>query len=150
MTIGLRFLLSSLVPGTSVSGFSLLAYAPTWLGEGKGVRENGIIILITMALLIGYFKGKFLLSKSALREINRVTLLSEPTSIKNIYSMRYYLIIALMMVLGSVMRFLPITSDTRGFIDVTIGMALINGSRSFYRRFFRSLLGQVLPSKDNE
>jgi uncharacterized membrane protein len=128
LTLGLRFLTMALTLAHS------LAPSPhfSFLTLFKAHKENAVIILVTLGLIIGYFKGKYVLSKSAIREVQRLSSFPDPTSLKNIYSKRYYILLASMMLLGMIMRYLPISLDMRGFIDVAIGSALINGSRFYF------------------
>lgn len=132
LSLGLRFLLSSLNPLEMPTSFSVLAF----FGKDK---QNGAFFLITIGLLLGFLKGKYILSKTVAREVKRVSALPNPTTIKNIYSKKYYILLASMMGLGFLMRHLPISLDTRGFVDITIGAALINGARLYFRHIFNSL-----------
>lgn len=95
--------------------------------------ENLIILVLSSALFVGYLKGRYVLSKSAKRQLQRIQGLPNPASLTLLYSKGYYILIASMMVLGMSLRFFPITLDTRGAIDVAIGAALINGSLLFFR-----------------
>lgn len=126
LTLGMKFLFLK----TEETGFSLLALSR------EIPRENFSLLLLCLALFVGYFKGKYLLCKSVQREVLRISSYSNPTSLKNIYSKRYYLLVASMVGLGFIMRYLPITKDTRGFIDITIGSALIQGAKFYYRHLF--------------
>lgn len=139
LTLGFRFLFS---PVDSKSGFSLLALSK------EIPRENMSFIFLCLALFVGYFKGKYLLSKSVYREVTRISQLSNPTSLKNIYSKRYYLLVASMIALGFLMRYLPITQDTRGVIDITIGSALLQGAKLYYRQILTKLDKNYKPYAD--
>lgn len=132
LTFGLRFLMEILITYGSQKPILLKILIKLF----NVTQENGIVILITMALMLGFFKGKFILAKSAKREMQRISDLPNPISIKYIYSKKYYFLILSMVFLGFLIRFLPL--DIRGFIDITIGSALINGARVFYRAFFQS------------
>jgi len=92
-----------------------------------------VIVTITIALLLGFIKGKMALAKSVRRQVKRIESLPNPASVKYLYSKGYYLLIAFMMLLGMLMRFFPITIDTRGAIDIVIGSALINGAMLYFR-----------------
>jgi len=98
-----------------------------------GSSENVIILLIALGLSIGYVKGKYVLGKSAKRCVKRIVSFPNPTSIANIYSPGYYLLLGLMIGLGMSIKFFGVPNDVRGFIDVTIGSALINGAMIFFR-----------------
>lgn len=134
LILGLRFLMVSLSFSPNTIHFSLL----NMFGSEQNVRENGAIFLITFALILGFLKGKYILSKSAFREINRISLLPNPISIKHFYSKKYYFIFSTMLLLGMLMRHLPISYDTRGFIDVIIGSALLQGSLFYFKHLLNS------------
>lgn len=106
--------------------------------------EQNVILLISLALAIGYFKGKYVLSKSAQRVTTRICSFPNPTNLKNLYSMPYYLLIGGMMALGMLIKIFGAPSDIRGFVDIAIGTALINGSMLYFR------LALMLPSKTSE
>lgn len=85
------------------------------------------------AFVIGYFKGRFVLGKSAHKGIERIRQMPNPVSITRIYSPKYYLLLGGMIFLGISIKYLGIPTDLRGFIDVTIGMALLTGALIYFR-----------------
>lgn len=95
--------------------------------------ENSVIIIIVIAMMIGYSKGRFVLGKSAIKGVERIRSFPNPTSLSNIYSAKYYILLALMIGLGMSMKYLGIPADVRGLIDVAIGSALINGAMIYFR-----------------
>lgn len=98
--------------------------------------ENAVVLLIALGLLIGYFKGRYILGKSAIKGVQRIRSFSDPTPLKNIYSLKYYILLFLMIGLGMSMKYLGIPADVRGVIDVAIGAALINGAMIYLRLAF--------------
>lgn len=102
-----------------------------------GAAEDGANAVIGIGLIIGFFKGRFVLSKTAKRVCSRILSLPLPLKASKIYSSSYLLLLLGMMTLGITLRFLPIPLDLKGFIDIAVGSALINGS-IFYFRFARS------------
>ena len=111
-------------------GCWLLQLGLNFIVEG-GLPELAKIGIITLALLIGYLKGKKVLGKSAQKGIQRIYSLSNPASITKIYKPSYYLLLGSMVGIGFLAKFLPL--DLRGFIDTTIGAALINGSMVYFK-----------------
>lgn len=95
--------------------------------------ENALVVVIALSLIIGVLKGRVVLQKSARRSCERIRKLPEPASIFSIYSLGNYLIIACMMGLGMSMKYISLPLDIRGFIDIAVGAALIEGSRYFFR-----------------
>lgn len=131
LPLGLNFLLQAVQNTYLHSGqnYPLLQLFSSFLPN----VENRVIVLIAMGLLIGYSKGRYVLGKSALKGVQRIRSLSNPTELKNIYSFKYYILLALMIGLGISMKYLGIPADIRGVIDVAIGSALINGSMIYFR-----------------
>jgi len=108
--------------------FSLLAY----LMPKTGTKQNALILILFLGLFIGYMKGKYVLKKTAFRQITRITSFKSPHSLSDLYTWKYALLIALMMSMGMALRFLPIHIDLRGAIDIAVGAALINGATHYF------------------
>ena len=89
--------------------------------------------MVAVCLMIGYLKGKHVLGKSAVRGIERIRAFPNPTSLGNIYSAKYYVLLAIMIGLGLSIKYLGLPHDVRGAIDVAIGAALINGALIYFR-----------------
>ncbi len=119
-------------------GLSLFAQAvldPTSLcarmsGYFGSARQTAIAF-IGVSLALGFVKGRFVFSKTVRRVVQRIEQLSLPIRPQHVYSRPYLLLILSMVGLGLSLRFLPILPDVRGFVDVAIGSALINGSVLF-------------------
>lgn len=92
--------------------------------------EAGILIT-TVALLIGYLKGKHVLTKAANRGIDRILSLPNPAPFYLIYGVKYFVLIGVMILLGICLRYFP--NDIRGAIDIAVGSALVSGSLHFFR-----------------
>lgn len=129
LPLGLRFLLdvSHTQPGEVTS--PLMNLIAPYLGG----RESTGLLLIALALGIGYYKGTYLLGKSANRVVNRIVALPNPTSLMNLYNLPYILLITVMILLGVGIKFFGVPLDIRGFIDVSVGAALIHGALSYFR-----------------
>ena len=98
-----------------------------------GSPQQSATFFIAIGLFVGFFKGRFVLSKTVSRVVNRISTLSLPIRLKDAYSKSYWILIASMVALGMTFRFLPIPTDIRGVIDVAIGSALINGAMLYFR-----------------
>lgn len=108
-----------------------------------GGNEQATVVLVAIALYVGYLKGKHVLGKSARQGVSRLQTLACPVSITKIYSAKYYILLGLMICLGLTLKYTGIPSDLRGFIDLTIGTALIQGALIYFR------LVHTLKSKSN-
>ncbi len=97
-----------------------------------------ILAIITSGFIagwIGLIKGKFVLSKTAHRNKNRIYKLDDPVKLKDIFSRPIYFLIPIMMTLGILLR--SYNEYLGGYIVVAaiycgIGMALIVSSRVYW------------------
>ena len=102
----------------------------------QNTSKETIIISIILGVVIGILKGKFVLSKTALRNRNRINQLVPPLSIHQIFSGTFYGLIAGMMVLGFLLR--EFNAFLGGYVVVAsiycgIGMALIAASSVYWK-----------------
>lgn len=95
------------------------------------LTESAKILIISLALFIGYLKGKKVLGESAKKGIKRIYTLPNPAPFTQIYKPAYYLLLFAMIGVGFLAKLLPL--DLRGFIDTAIGAALINGSMVYFK-----------------
>ncbi len=102
-------------------------------GINYSLRVDSALVIICVALLVGFVKGRMVLSKSVARIVGHLRAQVAPISWKKAYDRKYYLILAIMMGIGMGLRFVSIPDGVRGFIDVTIGSALINGAVLYFR-----------------
>lgn len=103
------------------------------LNAVAGPGYQAALFIIFLGLLIGFFKGKFVLAKTVERVVSHIRSFPSPVALKNAYTPRYFILIALMMCLGMAFKWLPLKLDIKGFIDVAIGSALINGAVLYFR-----------------
>lgn len=128
MSMGLNFIVQSILAENL-----MIMHRPLidFFEKITGGYDLAAILLIALALLIGFFKGKFVLKKTVGRTIARIRAMPNPAPLSQIYHKAYYLLIAVMLVLGFIVRLFPM--DIRGGVDVIIGSALINGSILYFR-----------------
>jgi hypothetical protein len=103
------------------------------LRDTFGNQQQAATSLMALGLMIGFFKGRFVLVKTVQRVVARLVSLPTPIRLKDAYTRSYWILIGSMMALGMVFRFLPLPLDVRGTIDVAIGSALINGAILYFR-----------------
>ena len=101
----------------------------------QNTGKETLIISVILGVVIGIIKGKFVLSKTALRNRNRINQLVPPISIHQIFSGAFYGLIAGMMVLGFLLR--EFNAYLGGYVVVAsiycgIGMALIAASSVYW------------------
>ena len=102
----------------------------------QNTSKETLIISGILGVVIGILKGKFVLSKTALRNRNRINQLVPPISIHQIFSGAFYGLIAGMMVLGFLLR--EFNTYLGGYVVVAsiycgIGMALIAASSVYWK-----------------
>ena len=101
-----------------------------------GGREQAALALITIGLIIGFIKGRFILGKTVRRVSERILSLPQPVKFAQVYSKGYLMLIGGMILLGLSMKWLGIPTDVRGTVDVAIGSALMNGAMAYFRVAF--------------
>ncbi|PIS01693.1 MAG: hypothetical protein COT84_01245 [Chlamydiae bacterium CG10_big_fil_rev_8_21_14_0_10_35_9] len=117
-----------------------------WLSGGmnlviKGTRlitENHfnipfLVTLFSLAVLIGTFKNVFIFKKVVKRVVDRIASLKMPISIFKIYDRRFYILIALMIMVSVLLNALRVPSVIRGFVDFAIGFGLIQGAFRYFK-----------------
>lgn len=131
LQLGLNLLLES----TRYSSTSPIESYPliSFLMHYSGSIESAMLFLVVISLFIGYLKGRYVLGKSAHKGVQRILAFSNPTSLTNMYSAKYYILLALMIGLGISIKYLGLANDIRGTVDVIIGSALINGAMLYFR-----------------
>ena len=106
------------------------------LSSAVSSREHAVLLLITLALLMGFLKGRMVLSKTVTRISNRFFSFGSHMTLKQMYPTYYIAIILSMMFMGMTLRFVPISADLKGVVDVAVGSALINGAMQYFRLAF--------------
>jgi hypothetical protein len=94
---------------------------------------NGILVLIVAFLVVGRLKAQYILQKTVGRTKERLEKKEEPLSIKDLFTIPYVALIALMMGLGLLMNVCAVPLDIRGLVDIAVGSALIHGSFLYFK-----------------
>lgn len=122
-------LLYGTVQSLESSSYPLISALAPYLGS----LESAAILLMSVALTVGYAKGRFVLGKSAKKGVERITSFPNPSGLGKIYSPKYYLLLGGMMGLGLSIKYLGIPDDIRGTVDIAIGIALLTGALVYFR-----------------
>ena len=141
LVIGLYLMVKGLKWITLSMTLSEIPRLLEWLTHLVGSLQQGALVLICISLLMGFIKGRMILSKTVNRVVVRLRAEKAPIYFSNVYDRKYYIILGSMIGLGLLFRFLPIAFDVRGAIDVTIGSALMNGAMLYFRE-------AVIPTKN--
>lgn len=131
LSLGLNFIVGSILKENLVT---LNRPIIDFFASFTGGPDQGALLLIAIALLIGFAKGKFIFTKTVNRTVTRIRSLPNPAPLTQIYAKGYYILLGVMFFLGYVVRFLPL--DVRGGVDVIIGSALLNGSMLYFRQAY--------------
>lgn len=102
----------------------------------QGSSNQSVWIASGTALMIGGFKGKFVLSKTARRNKNRISRIEGPLKAHHVYAKWFYLMIAGMMGLGILLRtYNELLGGyvVVGAIYVGIGLALMVSSLVYWK-----------------
>lgn len=98
--------------------------------SGPGMMEGiGLIV----ALAIGFIKGNFVITKVARRNIARIEALPAQSPIYATFSLKSWMLVLGMMLIGTVIRLLGASYFIRGLIYVAVGFALALGSRAYLK-----------------
>lgn len=137
LSMGINFIVGSILNENLVtmSRPFLDAIAPY-----VGGREEAALTLVLLGLAIGFMKGRVVLSKTVARTVARILTMPNPAPLSKIYPKSYYFLLGGMVLLGFLVRFL--TNDIRGFVDVAIGAALINGAMLYFRQAYKTRLDE--------
>jgi hypothetical protein len=94
---------------------------------------NSLVLPVVLAMVLGYAKGKFVLSKTSVKNIARLSALAEPQKLVAVYSQRSWVMIMLMVSIGALLTVFNAPVYWRGLVNLGIGMALIASSFTYVR-----------------
>lgn len=129
LRIGVNLLLPPATQEAEQFHLPLVQSLAPYLGGLRGA----LVGLLFLALVVGYLKGRFVLGKSARKGVERILAFPNPVSILQIYSPKYFILLAGMVLLGISIKYMGLPNDIRGAIDVTIGIALLTGALIYFR-----------------
>lgn len=113
----------------SSSQYPLLGFTAKYLKD----VQTASMVLIFLGLLVGLVKGRTVLAKSAKRSVNRLLLIPSPLNLKDVFPLSYLILIGGMMLLGLSLKVFKLPFDIRGFIDIAVGAALVNGAIVYFK-----------------
>ena len=93
---------------------------PLWLWGGSA-----------LAVMIGIAKGKFVLSKTSRKNIERFYALEGPQKLSAVYSVRSWVIIGIMLLISASLTWCNAPDLTRGIVNIAVGLALITSSMAY-------------------
>jgi hypothetical protein len=125
---GLAFFLW--LTGGSILFFRGIGYL---LASPEHTNAPLLAIVAALALAIGFGKGKFVLSKTSRRNIERIDQFTEPKKPIHVYSVKSWLIIGLMVGISVALTVFNTPMLWRGGINLGIGFGLIISSLAYLK-----------------
>ncbi|MFY7842439.1 MAG: hypothetical protein ACOVOR_00245 [Rhabdochlamydiaceae bacterium] len=98
---------------------------------------QGALFIVCIGLLIGFIKGRFVLSKTVNRVMSRIHSFDDTVNMWKMYDSRYLILLLSMFLIGMLMKVIPVPQDILALIDISVGSALINGFLIYFRHFLR-------------
>lgn len=129
MNLGLRLIADQAILLASENKISLIGE----LMKMFGGSHEAAVALIGIALVIGYFKGRFVLAKTVAKMVARISTFQNSIPFYKIWSPKFYLLVGAMITLGFLFRLFGLPVDIRGLIDLAVGAALVNGAVLYFK-----------------
>jgi hypothetical protein len=114
----------------TVVGSVLIIVGTRWATRG-GVRPA--LPFLALAAVIGWLKGRYVLSRSAVRIARRIEVRGDDRCLGGFLSWKSWILVASMMILGRLLRMSPLPVLYRGLIYSAIGVALLSGGITLWR-----------------
>lgn len=115
-------------------GLVLMVRGGFFMSQDPSHPTAGILLGIgVLAFIIGMAKGRFVLSKTSQRNIERLEAMSEPQRPLAVYSLRSWMMIAIMVGISIALNFTGLSLLWRGVINLAIGAALAMSSLAYLK-----------------
>ena len=103
----------------------------------QNATQTALMIAITVSIILGVAKGRFVLSKTARRNKSRIESIEGPLKIHHVYAKSFYFLIAGMILLGVSLR--TFNEYLGGYVVVGaiycgIGLALMVSSLTYWKK----------------
>jgi hypothetical protein len=145
------------VPAAQVNTRILLATL-LWSGIGLMLLTRGVLTLsgsgrewwLGLAVLLGTLKSRLVLDRVVLENMTRLRGLDGDRCIGGVYSVKTWLLVAAMIVLGRLLRLSPLPVWLIGLLYVTVGWALFWSSRLGWSAWRQSRRLSATDDEKNE
>jgi hypothetical protein len=91
-----------------------------------------LIPIVIAAIILGIIKGRFALLPFVRRTVARIRRRGDGSPLYGIFSLKTWLLIAVMILLGRVLNLLAIPQEMRGAVQAAIGLGLLATSLPFW------------------
>lgn len=88
-------------------------------------------IWMVVAVVLGYVKGKFVITKVGRRNVARIFTLPDASPLYRTFSVKSWMLVLLMIAIGRTIRFFGAPPMGVGVIYVAVGVALLIGSQVY-------------------
>lgn len=122
----------------TLAGLILIARALFWLNQA----DTGILLLAALFAALGLFKGKYILSRIAQRNVQRIRELSPHKSKICVFAfqaIQSYLIVIAMITAGILLRLSPLPRHWLAMLYIAIGAALEWASMVYWKTGFSGI-----------
>lgn len=117
-----------------IGGLVLCIRGTQFLTDSAAMSNTPLFAgLVIAALVIGFGKGKFVLSKTSAKNIERIKQFTEPQKPIQVYSARSWIMITLMVGISVALTVFNVDNVVRGPINLGIGFALIISSLAYLK-----------------
>lgn len=106
-----------------------------WLSAPQTPDVTLLAMLAAGALIIGWGKGQFVLSKTARRNLDRLDAMTRPMRPIHVYGLRSWIIIGVMVLISLSLTWFGLDVLWRGAINLGIGISLLISSLVYVRAF---------------
>ena len=113
--------------------FWTFAAASLWIKGFNSLTAEMAFSVAFVSVIIGTLKYLLVIRRASDRLINHIRSQNEPIPFKKIYPPRIYPIMALMVVIGPIIKHIGLPSNIKALIDLTVGIALFNGASDFLK-----------------
>jgi hypothetical protein len=119
-----------------IGGLVLLVRGALYLYAASLVAKLSIAMLAltaVIAIFIGLAKGRFVLSKTSTRNIERLDAMNDSYRPIQVYSVRSWIIIGIMVLISVALTVFSVDNLVRGGINIAIGLGLIVSSLAYLK-----------------
>ncbi|MGD8372420.1 MAG: hypothetical protein PVI19_12795 [Syntrophobacterales bacterium] len=146
-TASSRFQISLLATIWTIVGMSLTAVGGYWLLT-SGDNKVMILILLVVAAGVGLGKSLLILNRAAHKFISRIKHRGEDKCVGGFLSVKGWALVAGMMLLGRLLRSLPISSSFLGAIYAAVGIGMLFSGRVIWRAVQNNRLEEVASGEN--
>jgi hypothetical protein len=130
----------------TVVGLILLAVGASWcLGPEPALHP----VLLVAAVAVGLAKAAFVLRPAAGRVVKRIHARGDDKCLGGFFSWRTWLLVAIMIIAGGLLRSSGVSPDLIGLVYVAVGVSLLAASwlpwRAWYRDSAQAAAGNGAP-----